>query len=90
MSWLSNIVKKAAPIVATVSPDPITKGIATGLSIQYANQEANYQKKLAEQNRIEREKIMASYPGGFDPVTGSITTQPTTHNKPEWAVFLVA
>ena len=78
MSWLSNIVKKAAPIVATVSPDPITKGIATGLSIQYANQEANYQKKLAEQNRIEREKIMASYPGGFDPVTGQMTTQPTT------------
>ena len=59
MSWLSSIIKKAAPIVATVSPDPVTKGIATGLSIQYANQEANYQRKQAEQLAAQRRKQMA-------------------------------
>ena len=53
MSFLSNIIKKAAPIVATVSPDPITKGVATALSIQYAEQDASYQRKLAEQQAIE-------------------------------------
>ena len=78
MSWLSNIIKKAAPIVATVSPDPITKGIATGLSVQYANQEAKYQQKLAEEKLRERNIMPASYPSGFDPVTGNVMTQPTT------------
>lgn len=78
MSWLSSIIKKAAPIVATVSPDPITKGIATGLSVQYANQEAKYQQKLAEEKLRERKIMPASYPGGFDPVTGNIIQQPTT------------
>ena len=48
MSWLSSIVKKVAPIVATVSPDPVTKGIATGLSIQYQQQDANYQQNFAK------------------------------------------
>jgi len=81
MSWLSNIAKKAAPIVATFSPDPVTKGVATALSIQYADQEANYQKKLAEQNRIEREKNMAIYSGGFDPVTGRMTSGSTTTDR---------
>ena len=78
MSWLSSIVKKAAPIVATVSPDPITKGVATALSIQYAEQDASYQRKLAEQQAEERKKKMANYPGGFDPVTGQMTMPSTT------------
>ena len=78
MSWLSSIVKKAAPIVATVSPDPVTKGIATALSVQYAEQDASYQRKLAEQQANERKKIMANYPGGFDPVTGQMTMPSTT------------
>ena len=78
MSWLSSIVKKAAPIVATVSPDPVTKGIATALSVQYAEQDASYQRKLAEQQANERKKMMANYPGGFDPVTGQITMPSTT------------
>ena len=59
MSWLSNIVKQAAPIVAAVSPDPITKGVATALSVQYANQDINYQQKLAEQQAAQRRKKMA-------------------------------
>ncbi len=78
MSWLSSIVKKAAPIVATVSPDPVTKGIATALSVQYAEQDASYQRKLAEQQANERKKMMANYPGGFDPVTGQLTMPSTT------------
>jgi hypothetical protein len=45
MSFLSNLVKQVAPIVATVSPDPITKGIATAATIQYQRQDANYQRK---------------------------------------------
>ena len=39
MSWLSSIIKQAAPIVATVSPDPVTKAVATGLSVQYEKQD---------------------------------------------------
>ena len=89
MSWLSSIIKKAAPIVATVSPDPVTKGIATGLSIQYANQEAKYQQKLAEEKLRERKIMPASYPSGFDPVTGNIIQQPTTTQNAGMGGFLV-
>ena len=78
MSWLSNIVKQVAPIVATVSPDPVTKGIATAATLQYQKQEANYQKKLAEEKLRERKIMPANYPSGFDPVTGNVTMQPTT------------
>ena len=81
MSFLSNLIKKVAPVVATVSPDPISKGIATGLSIQYQKQEANFQRKLAEDRARERTKNMAMFPGGFDPVTGQMTNQPTTTNQ---------
>lgn len=78
MSWLSNIVKQVAPIVATVSPDPVTKGIATAATLQYQKQEASYQKKLAEEKLRERKIMPANYPSGFDPVTGGVTMQPTT------------
>ena len=59
MSFLSNLVKQVAPIVATVAPDPITKGIATAASIQYQKQDASYQRKLAEQQQAQRRKQMA-------------------------------
>ena len=78
MSWLSNIVKQVAPIVATVSPDPVTKGIATAATLQYQKQEENYQRKLNEERLRERTIMPQSYPGGFDPVTGSVSMQPTT------------
>jgi hypothetical protein len=78
MSWLSSIIKQAAPIVATVSPDPVTKAVATGLSVQYQKQDASFQRKLAEEKIRERNIMPASYPGGFDPVTGNVMTQPTT------------
>ena len=71
MSFLSNLVKQVAPIVATVSPDPVTKAVATGLSVQYQKQDISYQRKLAEQQRIERERQMAmDYNSGFDLITG--------------------
>ena len=78
MSWLSSIIKKAAPIVATVSPDPVTKAVATGLSVQYQKQDESYQRKLAEQQANERKKMMPNYPGGFDPVTGQMIMSNTT------------
>ena len=79
MSWLSSIVKQAAPIVAAVSPDPVTKAVATGLSVQYQKQDLSYQRKLAEEQRKEREKSMANFYGsGFDPVTGSGIPSTTT------------
>tara|TARA_B100000900_G_scaffold410228_1_gene427638 strand:- start:665 stop:1534 length:870 start_codon:yes stop_codon:yes gene_type:complete len=79
MSFLSNLVKQVAPIVATVSPDPITKGIATAATIQYQNQEANYQRKLAEQREAQRRKNMPiNYGGNFDPVSGTGMPSTTT------------
>ena len=79
MSFLSNLIKQVAPIVATVSPDPITKGIATAATIQYQRQDANYQRKLAEQQLEQRRKNMAmNYGGGFDPVSGTGIPQTTT------------
>ena len=79
MSFLSNLVKQVAPIVATVSPDPITKGIATAATIQYQNQEANYQRKLAEQLEAQRRKNMPiNYGGNFDPVSGTGMPSTTT------------
>lgn len=59
MSWLSSIVKKAAPIIATVSPEPISRTVASGLSYQYQQQDINYQRKLAEQQqKQQRERAM--------------------------------
>ena len=78
MSWLSSIIKDVAPIVATVSPEPISKAVATGLSVQYAKQDANYQRKLLEEKAREREIMPANYPSGFDPVTGNMTMPQTT------------
>jgi hypothetical protein len=79
MSWLSSITKKLAPVVATVSPDPVTKAIATGLSVQYQKQDASYQKKLADERALERQKQMATYNfGNFDPVSGSGIPSTTT------------
>jgi hypothetical protein len=57
MSFLSNFIKKAAPIVAAVSQEPISKAAATAITIGQQQQEAKYQKKLAidAQARQQRE-----------------------------------
>lgn len=82
MSWLSSIVKKAAPIVAAVSPEPYSKAIATGLTVQYQRQDASYQRKLAEeQQKAQREKAMEIFgsTGSLNrlqaPTIGSTTSQ---------------
>jgi hypothetical protein len=60
MSLLSNLIKKAAPIVAAVSPEPISRAAATAITIGQQQQEYKYQKKLAidrqaaEQRRINQ------------------------------------
>lgn len=59
MSWLSSIVKKAAPVVATLSPEPISRSIATAATVQYQRQDASYQRKLREQQIKEEEKKLA-------------------------------
>ena len=74
MSWLSSIIKKAAPIVATVSPEPISRGVATALSVQYANQEASYQKKLAEERRKEQKPM--EFFGNQSPSAGAVNVPP--------------
>lgn len=81
MSFLSNLVKQVAPIVATVSPDPLTKGIATAATLQYQRQEASYQRKLAEEQQAQRRKEMAmNYGGNFDPVSGTGLPAISTQN----------
>ena len=47
MSFLSNLIKQVAPIVASVSPEPISRAAATAITVGQQQQEAKYQKKLA-------------------------------------------
>ena len=55
MSFLSNLIKKAAPVVAAVAP-ATPFGIAAGVvSTAQAQQDVNYRRKLAEQNRKAQE-----------------------------------
>ena len=51
MSFLSNLIKKAAPIVATVAPfTPVGTAAAVVANVQ-AKQDADYRRKLAEEQR---------------------------------------
>ena len=59
MSFLSNLIKKAAPIVAAVSPEPISKAAATAITIGQQQQEYKYQKKLAIDRQAAEEKRMS-------------------------------
>lgn len=82
MSWLSTIAKKAAPIVATFSPEPISKGIATAATVQYQRQEASYQRKLQEEKiRKEQEKMSEIFGSsrGLSSIQAPMV-RPTTQN----------
>ena len=74
-------MKQVAPFVATVSPDPITKGIATAASIQFAKQDASYQQKLAEQQQAQRRKQMAEiFQGqGLSSIQPNVNAQATAN-----------
>ena len=50
MSFLSNLIKKAAPVVATVLPGTPVGTAAAVASNVYARQDASYQRKVAEEN----------------------------------------
>ena len=59
MSFLSNLIKKAAPIVATVAPGTAIGTAATVVTYGQAKQEQSYQRKLAEQRQREEQKKMS-------------------------------
>ena len=61
MSTLSAFIKMAAPVVASVSPDPVTKAIATGITVALAKQEENYQKKLQAQRMQQQQNNQKGY-----------------------------
>jgi len=56
MSFLSNLIKKAAPIVATVAPGTPIGTAAAVVTYQQAKQEQSYQLKLAEQRQKEEQR----------------------------------
>jgi hypothetical protein len=56
MSFLSNFIKKAAPIVATVAPGTPIGTAAAVVSTAQAKQEQSYQRKLAEQRQREEQR----------------------------------
>lgn len=59
MSFLSNLIKKAAPIVATVAPGTPIGTAAAVVSAAQAKQEQSFQRKLAEQRQREEQKRMS-------------------------------
>ena len=58
MSFLSNIIKKVAPIVATVAPGTPIGTAAAVVTYGQAKQEQSYQRKLAEQRQKEQQRRM--------------------------------
>ena len=68
MSFLSNLIKKAAPIVATVAPGTPIGYAATAVSTVQAQQDVNYRRKLAEEQRRKAEMEF------FNTQTSSIPT----------------
>ena len=67
MSFLSNLIKKAAPIVATVAPGTPIGTAAAVVSYGQAKQEESYQRKLAEERQIKEQQRIAE-------IFGSIST----------------
>jgi len=55
MSLLSNLIKKAAPIVATFAPGTPIGTAAAVVSVGQAQQDQRYRQKLAEDNRRKQE-----------------------------------
>lgn len=55
MSFLSNLIKKAAPIVATVAPGTPVGTAAAVVSTVQAKQDADYRRKLAEEQRRKQQ-----------------------------------
>ena len=80
MSWLSNIAKKAAPVIAQFSPDPATKAIATAYTIETQRRDASYRRKVEEERLEQERKNMAEIfgsgqVGGVQPSFTAPSTQ---------------
>ena len=56
MSFLSNLIKKAAPVVAAVAPGTPIGTAAQVVTVAQARQEQSFQRKLAEQRQLEQQK----------------------------------
>ena len=63
MSFLSNLIKKAAPIVASVAPGTVVGTAAAVVSTAQAQQDASYRRKLAEEGQQKRNRQMAEIYG---------------------------
>ena len=72
MSFLSNLIKKAAPIVATVAPGTPIGTAAAVVTYGQAKQEQSYQRKLAEQRQREEQKRMSEIFGSNSTGLGRI------------------
>ena len=75
---LSKLIKTAIPAAigfATGGPAGAFAGTVGSLETQRAEKKFKQQQQA---QALEREKIMANYPGGFDPVTGQMTMPSTT------------
>ena len=59
MSFLSNLIKKAAPIVATVAPGTPIGTAAAAVTYAQTKQEQSYQRKLAEERQREEQRKMS-------------------------------
>ena len=79
MSVLSNFIKKAAPIVATVAPGTPIGTAAAVVSTAQAQQDASYRRKLAEERAEGERRLAMQYfdqrGGGF--VNTAVTPQAT-------------
>ena len=78
MSFLSNFIKKAAPIVATVAPGTVIGTAATAVTIAQQQQEAKYQKKLAQQREA---KTLHGFGGDIMFIPSDISQGSTTAQR---------
>ena len=91
MSFLSNLIKKAAPIVATVAPfTPVGTAAAVVANVQ-AQQDANYRRKLAEEQRRKQEMEFFGSSGSSIPTIQSnlAATRPVVGTASSERAFLV-
>jgi hypothetical protein len=72
MSFLSNLIKKAAPIVATVAPGTPIGTAAAVVSYGQAKQEQSYQRKLAEERQRKEQQRMSEIFGSNSTGLGRI------------------
>jgi len=70
MSFLSNLIKKVAPIVAEYSPEPISRTAATAITIGQQQQEFKYQKKLAIDRQAAEQRRINQMEFDIRPTTG--------------------